>query len=160
MLKKIYICTVNSVHHKKLAETLKEFKTIEILNMSKDDFIKSPKFDIIHYFAIATELFGGAPKIYDSIILKTQGRYNFPPYIVISPGFKVEDSLTDLEEIKLQIGIPLKKAMEFSNKVRENLVYAVHTEIILPESESNENYIDNLVKAFKDVLCENIKQTS
>jgi len=152
MLKKIIICTDKQDLKRELERTFNDLEIIklEILNVS--EFSECKDFDVIQYYLTFMEEFGSKPLIHDCQILETNGRYNFPPYVVTSPVFKSKDNLTDIERTEIQIKTPLIKVIEFSKNIKKDLVYAIHTDISVYYSKLNEKNLRYIKSIYENIL--------
>jgi len=149
MINQIYICTNDDDLLFALYETLSNVKIVEVLKMQESEYLHNLRFDIIHNYTYTTlDVFGGSPIYHESMVVETKGKYELPPYIVINPAFRTEDS--DVEKLRLMIFAPLRKAIEFSTLNNSVKKYATHTHIFCEDKQlllENLDYVkDELVK--------------
>jgi len=128
MIKKLYICSDDKNIFDKLSLLSWNNNLIEILNIDVQSFHINPKFDIIHIPTTFAEKLNSIPMNLDCQIIETNNLYGWPKYIVTSPGFADFNELSDYKMLLLQISIPLKKVIDFSNQTKIPLIYAIHTE--------------------------------
>ena len=154
MIKKIHIATQNEQLFKMFSD-ISDNISLEIHLSSEDEFIKNPCIDILHYYVISTEIFGGIPKLHESIILDTNKKNQLPSFIVISPIFKSEKEFSIDKMISFQVCIPLKKAIEFSKENDRITNYGMHTNIMARNSEDLINNFETLKLDLLKILKDN-----
>jgi hypothetical protein len=134
MLTKLYICTEDIEYFQLLKCIFKGSKIIEIRKLSESEFSKCHNFDVILYYTSLMAPFGVKPTGYESIIIETHHRFNYPDFVVTSPNFEgLLNTLTEEGTHVKQIETPLRKVIEFSKSIRRDLSLAVHADINMPK---------------------------
>jgi|SRR4030095_8283821 len=128
MISKIFICTDDINLKTKLFNDFKIFPQVEVLLMSRSEYLHNSNFDIINTPTSILEEFGSVPNDIDCKIYKTHKKYGMPEFAASSPNFIQPSNLSYEDMAWYQIVKPLEAALKFSNEQEIIMNYALHTE--------------------------------
>jgi len=157
MIKKIYICTDDENQLKLLTSEFNDVEIIKIINLSYENYLKSTIFNIINTETLMmVDLFQVPIRNLFSQIVATNGKYNFPEYIVTTPVFLNESlKLSDKDKFKYIAEVPIAKVLEFSKENEKGLIYGVHVKLLFTYLEFNKNSCQILKEIFVYNLIKN-----
>lgn len=154
MLKSINICTDNPKYYDILSTEFSEIKIIKFLELSWVDYFKSKEYNIFCCPSLMmVDLFNIPIKGLDSEIVETGGKYDFPKYAISTPNFMNKHiELSDDTKFRYVVEIPLKKILEYSTKLDEDLIYGLHTKILFSFLDFNLESCKKLKKIYQEIL--------
>src|SRR5688572_22833622 len=152
MISEIFICYDKTPFKDLLEKSFADFENVNLLFKNTKEFMYCDKFDIIGLPTSFLEEFGSRPGNLDCMVLETKGKYNLPRYTVTSPNFIKSKDLTKGEMAKYQIIKPFEAALNFSNKKKENLKYAMHLDYAFSYLKQNAENITFQCELFKEYL--------